>query len=643
MVTAHLLIFVNESYDLFPAATKEQAVWKIFSDEKRQRKGQEFSMENLVICERLRRLRSVMEQKGIDFYMMPTADFHNSEYVNAYFKVREFFCNFTGSNGTLVVWKDGAGLWTDGRYFIQAENELAGTGVTLFRMLEEGVPTIEEFLETQMKEGQTLGFDGRVVTVSDGRKYEKIVAGKHGRLVYEEDLAEKIWTDRPAFPVGAVSTLTDEVAGERVADKLTSVRKQVNKDGGKGILISKLDDIMWLYNIRGCDVECNPVAMSYTYITEKEAVLFIQSKALNEEAYAHLQKNGIAVEEYDNIFSYLKKLPASEDSIIADERYSSYTLYKTLETVRKPVNAKNPTELLKAVKNPVELANMEKVYLLDSVAVTRFIYWLKTHVGKERITEVTAADYLEGLRRQIPGFLDLSFPTIAGYKANAAMMHYEATEDNYAELSPEGMLLVDSGGQYVGGTTDVTRTIVLGPISEKIKKHYTLVAAGMLQLTHAKWLYGCTGRNLDILAREPLWEIGLDYKCGTGHGVGYILNVHEGPQGIRWRFNPGMTEAVIEAGMDVTNEPGVYVEGSHGIRIENVMVARNGEKNEYGQFMYFDTLTWAPIDLEAIDPEYLSPKQKEYLNAYHKTVYEKVSSYVPEEERAWLKKATREV
>lgn len=643
MVTAHLLIFVNESYDLFPAATKEQAVWKFFSDEKRQRKGQEFSMENLVICERLRRLRSVMEQKGIDFYMMPTADFHNSEYVNAYFKVREFFCNFTGSNGTLVVWKDGAGLWTDGRYFIQAENELAGTGVTLFRMLEEGVPTIEEFLETQMKEGQTLGFDGRVVTVSDGRKYEKIVAGKHGRLVYEEDLAEKIWTDRPAFPVGAVSTLTDEVAGERVADKLTSVRKQVNKDGGKGILISKLDDIMWLYNIRGCDVECNPVAMSYTYITEKEAVLFIQSKALNEEAYAHLQKNGIAVEEYDDIFSYLKKLPASEDSIIADERYSSYTLYKTLETVRRPVNAKNPTELLKAVKNPVELANMEKVYLLDSVAVTRFIYWLKTHVGKERITEVTAADYLEGLRRQIPGFLDLSFPTIAGYKANAAMMHYEATEDNYAELSPEGMLLVDSGGQYVGGTTDVTRTIVLGPISEKIKKHYTLVAAGMLQLTHAKWLYGCTGRNLDILAREPLWEIGLDYKCGTGHGVGYILNVHEGPQGIRWRFNPGMTEAVIEAGMDVTNEPGVYVEGSHGIRIENVMVARNGEKNEYGQFMYFDTLTWAPIDLEAIDPEYLSQKQKEYLNAYHKTVYEKVSPYLPEEERAWLKKATREV
>lgn len=643
MVTAHLLIFVNESYDLFPAATKKQAVWNFFSDEKRQRKGQEFSMENLVICERLRRLRSVMEQKGIDFYMMPTADFHNSEYVNAYFKVREFFCNFTGSNGTLVVWKDGAGLWTDGRYFIQAENELAGTGVTLFRMLEEGVPTIEEFLETQMKEGQTLGFDGRVVTVSDGRKYEKIVAGKHGRLVYEEDLAEKIWTDRPAFPVGAVSTLTDEVAGERVVDKLTSVRKQVNKDGGKGILISKLDDIMWLYNIRGCDVECNPVAMSYTYITEKEAVLFIQSKALNEEAYAHFQKNGIAVEEYDHIFSYLKKLPASEDSIIADERYSSYTLYKTLETVRRPVNAKNPTELLKAVKNPVELANMEKVYLLDSVAVTRFIYWLKTHVGKERITEVTAADYLEGLRRQIPGFLDLSFPTIAGYKANAAMMHYEATEDNYAELSPEGMLLVDSGGQYVGGTTDVTRTIVLGPISEKIKKHYTLVAAGMLQLTHAKWLYGCTGRNLDILAREPLWEIGLDYKCGTGHGVGYILNVHEGPQGIRWRFNPGMTEAVIEAGMDVTNEPGVYVEGSHGIRIENVMVARNGEKNEYGQFMYFDTLTWAPIDLEAIDPAYLSPKQKEYLNAYHKTVYEKVSPYLPEEERAWLKKATREV
>ena len=292
-------------------------------------------------------------------------------------------------------------------------------------------------------------------------------------------------------------------------------------------------------------------------------------------------------------------------------------------------------------KNPVELARMQEIFLKDSVAVTKFIYWLKTHVGKEKITEVTAADYLEQKRREIPEFLDLSFPTIAGYKSNAAMMHYEATPDNCATLEPEGMLLVDSGGQYLGGTTDVTRTIVLGPISEEIKKHYTMVAAAVMQLTHAHWLYGCTGRNLDILARQPIWDMDIDYQCGTGHGVGYILNVHEGPQNMRWRFTGGMVEAVFEDGMDITNEPGIYIQGSRGIRIENVMVAKNDVKNEYGQFMHFETLTWVPIDREAIDEKYLNDTQKKYLHEYQKTVYEKISPYLNEEEKEWLAKETR--
>lgn len=599
-------------------------------------------MENKVIKERLQSLRQAMAQNGIDFYMMPTADFHNSEYVNQYFKVREYFSNFSGSNGTLLVWQDGAGLWTDGRYFIQAENELAGTTITLFRMLDDGVPTIEEFLKEQMKEGETLGFDGRVISVQDGKKYEKELQDKKIHFAYGKDLADEIWADRPAFPAGKVTVLEEATAGRSMEEKLAQVRQKLKEEGARCFFLSKLDDIMWLLNIRGCDVECNPVAMSYVYITEEEIHLFIQNKVLEEPVRAYFAAHGIQVHEYRDMVAFLEKLPEGLE-ILIDDRHCSYTVYKTLSQKQKLLEKKNPTELLKAVKNPVELENMRKIYLQDSVAVTKFIYWLKSRIGKEEITELSAAEHLEQLRRQIPGFLDLSFPTIAGYKANAAMMHYEATPESFAVLEPEGMLLVDSGGQYLGGTTDVTRTIVLGPISDEIKKHYTLVAAGMLQLTNAKWLYGCTGRNLDIMARQPVWDISLDYKCGTGHGVGYILNVHEGPQNMRWRFTDGMVEAVFEAGMDITNEPGIYIEGSHGIRIENVMVACNGEKNEYGQFMYFDTLTYAPIDLEAIDPAYLTDRQREYLNAYHRQVREKVSPYLTLEEQEWLNEATREI
>lgn len=596
-------------------------------------------MENSIIRDRLKALREVMEQRGIDYYMMPTADFHSSEYVNDYFKVREYFCNFSGSNGTLLVWKDGAGLWTDGRYFIQAERELEGTGVTLFRMLDEGVPTIEEFLKKEMSQGQALGFDGRVVSVLDGKKYEKCLKDKDIRFVYGEDLAEAIWKDRPGFPAGKVTVLEEALAGKSTGRKLEEVRVKMRKAGAEGFLLSKLDDLMWLFNIRGCDVECNPVAMSYCYLTQSQAVLFIQDRALDDGVRAYLSEKGITVREYGEIFDFLSGLPAGE-RVLLDDHNSSYMLYKTLQHCEL-LEKRNPTELLKAVKNPVELENMERVYLADSVAVTKFIYWLKTQIVKEEITEISAADYLEQLRRQIPGFLDLSFPTIAGYKANAAMMHYEATPDNFSTLAPEGMLLVDSGGQYLGGTTDVTRTIVLGPVSEEIKRHYTAVAAGMLQMTNARWLHGCTGRNLDIMARQPIWNMGLDYKCGTGHGVGYILNVHEGPQNLRWRFTDGMVEAVIEEGMDITNEPGIYIEGSHGIRIENVMVAKNDVKNEYGQFMHFETLTWVPIDMDAIDERYLTQEQRCWLYTYQKQVYEKVSPFLNEEEREWLKKETR--
>lgn len=603
-------------------------------------------MENCVIRNRLQMLREQMSNFEIDFYMIPTSDFHNSEYVNDYFKVREYFSNFTGSNGSLLVWKDGAGLWTDGRYFIQAEKELEGTGITLFRMLDEGVPTMIEFLSTKMKDGETLGFDGRVISAKEGKQLEKELEALQIKISFHKDLAEEIWQQRPMFPAGPITVISDDITGKTVEEKLNQLREQLIREGANSTVLTKLDDIMWLFNIRGCDVEYNPVAMSYAYITLEDVTLFVQKKILSHENEQYFKTHHIEVKEYHEVESYLiqgietEGYHELENRVLIDERYCSYSLYRVLMDHYFLIFKKNPTELLKAVKNDVELVNMRKIYLYDSIAVTKFIYWLKKNIGKLEITEVTAADYLEELRRVIPGFLDLSFPTIAGYKENAAMMHYEAVPEHCATLKPEGMLLVDSGAQYLGGTTDVTRTIVLGPISDEMKKHYTLVTAGMLQLSHAKWIYGCTGRNLDILARQPLWNIGIDYKCGTGHGVGYILNVHEGPQNLRWRFTDGMVEAVIEEGMDLTNEPGVYLEGSHGIRIENVMVAQKDEKNEYGQFMHFETLTWVPIDREAIDERYLTEEQKQLLQEYQKIVYEKNSPYLNEEEREWLQHET---
>lgn len=599
-------------------------------------------MENKVIQERLCALRDAMQNAGVDFYLIPTADYHNSEYVSDFFKVREYFCGFTGSNGTLVVWRDGVGLWTDGRYFIQAEKELEGTGVELFRMMNEGVPTIEEFLKEKMQNGQTLGFDGMVVSTGIGLGLEKALKEKGIKFLYDNDIAGSLWRERPSLPAGEVRGLPEEITGLSYKEKLAQVMEKAEQCGAEAFFLSKLDDLMWLFNIRGCDVECNPVALAYGYFTKEESVLFVQNKALNLEVKSYLSANNIVIKEYADVAEHLRALPEG-NKVLVDKRYTSYALYKCLTEKQELVEKNNPTELLKSVKNPVELQNMEKIYIKDSVAVTRFIYWLKQNIGKVEITEISAADKLEEFRREIPEFLDLSFPTISAYKENAAMMHYDPSPEKPVVLQAEGLLLVDSGGQYLGGTTDITRTIVLGPVSDEIKKHYTLTAAGMLELTNARWIYGCTGRNLDILARRPLWNIDIDYQCGTGHGVGYILNVHEGPQNLRWRFAPGMQEAVLEAGMDVTNEPGVYIAGSHGIRIENVMVAKNAEKNEYGQFMYFDTLTYAPIDLEAIDVRYLTTEQKNYLNEYHEEVYKRVAPWLSLEEQVWLKEVTRKI
>lgn len=599
---------------------------------------------NELIQARLAGLRAEMERAGIDYYMIPTADFHNSEYVNDYFKVREYFSGFTGSNGTLVVGRETAGLWTDGRYFIQAEKELEGTGITLFRMQEEGVPEIPDFLYENMQERQTLGFDGRTVNVRAGRRLEKKLSEKKFadnpvRIMYKQDLAQYVWENRPALPAHEIILLPEEISGCSTADKLAAVRAKIKEAGAEYLLISKLDDLMWMLNIRGRDIECNPVALSYGFVTQDEMYYFMQEREVTEEFRKYAQENHIILKDYTEVADFLESYEY-KGKVFLDEGSINYTLFKGLDGRAEYVTGANPTERMKAVKNETELRRIEEVYRKDSAAVIKFIYWLKSNIGRQEITEISAAEYLDRLRSEVDGFMELSFPTISAYKENAAMMHYEATPESHKVLEAEGMLLVDSGGQYMGGTTDVTRTIVLGEISEEVKKHFTLVAVGMLQLTDARFLYGCTGRNLDILARQPLWNIGTDYKCGTGHGIGYILNVHEGPQNIRWRYSQGIQEAVIEAGMIMSNEPGVYKEGSHGIRTENILVARDGEKNGDGQFMYFDTLTFVPIDREAIDAAYMQPVDIERLNRYHAAVYEKTAEYLTEEERAWLAEVT---
>ena len=592
------------------------------------------------ISDRIKLLQETLKNENIDYYMIPTSDFHNSEYVSGYFKVREYFSGFTGSNGTLVVSHDHAGLWTDGRYFVQAQKELEGSGIELFCMHEKGVLSIKEYLEQNMKDGEVLGFDGRVVTASYALSLEKVLSDKNMEFKYDKDIAGALWEERPSIPAFPIMILPEEICGQNVEEKLTQIRKEMKNHQCSAHLITKLDDIMWLFNIRGKDIECNPVAFAYGYITMTDAYLFVQKRTVSDELKQYVDKWKITLKYYDEIEEFLENVTA-QGRILLDERSVNCRLYGIVKGRAKVINAPNPSEKLKAIKNPVELEHMEKVYLKDSVAVTRFIYWIKKNIGKIPLNEYSASMHMDELRREIDGFFDLSFPTIGAYKENAAMMHYEATETVNKELKPEGMFLVDSGGQYMGGTTDVTRTIVLGEISDTIKRHFTAVAVGMLRLSDAKFLYGCTGRNLDILARGSLWDMGIDYKCGTGHGIGYILNVHEGPQNIRWRYAEDVKEAVIEEGMVMSNEPGVYKEGSHGIRTENVIVAKNSEKNDDGQFMHFDTLTYVPIDLDGIDISVMQPKDIERLNDYHKKVYDKVSPYLNDEERVWLREATR--
>ena len=405
-------------------------------------------------------------------------------------------------------------------------------------------------------------------------------------------------------------------------------------------ILTSLDDIAWLLNLRGGDIPNFPIVLSYVVLTEKELYFFANEAALSGEVREYLASNGVTVRSYGEIYEFVKQLRT--ERVLLDENKVNTAICRNLPEQTEILNRPNPTQMMKAVKNPVELENLRRAHVKDGVAMVKFLYWLKTNIGKTEITEISASDYLEARRREQEGNLGLSFNTISAYNANAAMMHYSATPESDAVLKPEGFLLVDSGGHYYEGSTDITRTIVLGPVPDEWKLHFTTVLRSMLNLANARFLYGCSGLNLDILSRGPLWEMGLDYKCGTGHGVGYLLNVHEGPNGFRWKIVPERNDsAPLEEGMVTTDEPGVYIEGSHGIRTENELICRKAEKNEYGQFMEFENITYCPIDLDAVEVKYLSDRELKMLNDYHAMVYEKLEKYLSREEREWLKDATR--
>lgn len=596
-----------------------------------------------MIQERLSALRSEMKKRRIDIYVVPTSDFHESEYVGAHFKARRFITGFTGSAGTAVITLTEAGLWTDGRYFVQAENQLKDSTVTLFRMGEEGVPEVDEFIKDKLQEGGCLGFDGRVVNGAWGKRLQKIADEKNASMHVAEDLIDLIWTDRPALPKEPLFLLEEKYTGKNTAEKIADLRAKMRDEGTDTHILTSLYDIAWLLNIRGGDIESVPVVLSYLVLTEQDCIWFLQEEVIDGIIRSYLDANRITVMPYDSIYEYVTKI-AQDAAVLMNCATVNYRICSSLNPAVRVVDKPNPTELMKAIKNKTEVDNTRKAHIKDGVAFTKFMYWLKTNIGKIPMTEISASDYLEERRREQEHFIELSFDTICAYGENAAMMHYAATPESDAKLKPEGFLLVDSGGHYYEGTTDITRTMALGPVTDEMRLHFTTVCRSNLNLAHAKFLYGCTGLNLDILARGPLWEMGIDYKCGTGHGVGYVLNVHEGPNGIRWRVVPERHDnGVLEEGMITTDEPGVYLEGKYGIRTENELVCHKAEKNEYGQFMEFENITYAPIDLDAIDPEAMTGRERKLLNDYHKMVYHTISPYLTKEEQEWLKTYTRAI
>ena len=593
------------------------------------------------VPERISALRALMEERGYDAYMVPTDDNHQSEYVGEHFKARAFITGFTGSAGTAVITKDTAGLWTDGRYFIQAEQQLSSSGVKLFKMGEPDVPTVEDFIADILPEGGTLGFDGRVVAMGEGQALEAAAAKKNGKIDYSTDLIDKIWEDRPALSEEPAFALGVEYTGESTESKLKRIRKAMEEEGADIHIIAALDDVCWTTNLRGNDIEFFPLLLSYAVITKEEMKLYIDERKLSDEMKADLAKDNISLRPYNAIYDDVKELSA-ESAILVDPSRLNYALYNNLPKEAKVIEKVNPTVLMKAMKNDTEIKNIKNAHVKDGIAVTKFMYWLKKNVGKTEITEIRAAEKLEEFRKEQEGYLWQSFEPICGSGEHAAIVHYAATPETNVPVVTDGLFLTDTGGGYMEGSTDITRTFAFGKLTDQMVEDFTTVLLCNLRLARAVFMHGTCGYNLDILARMPAWERGINYNHGTGHGVGYLMNIHEAPSGFRIAIRE-RERAVIEPGMVITDEPGIYIEGSHGIRTENELLVRKGQKTEYGQFLYFEPITYVPIDLDAVNPDMMTKEDKAQLNAYHAKVYELVSPHLNEEEQEWLKEYTRAI
>ena len=595
------------------------------------------------IVDRLRAFRARMEEENMAVVIVPTADSHASEYLADHFKTRQWLSGFTGSAGTLVVGREEAALFTDGRYFIQAERQIAGTGITLMRMGTAGVPTVEQYVRSLAKAGESCGVDFSVISSHFAADMSDMLAGREIALRDTGDWFETLWTDRPAMPTDPVYLLEEKYTGKSVSAKLAAIREVMAKAGADMHVVNVLDDIAWTLNVRGSDVHCTPVVMSYLLIGREDAIWFVDTQKVSEPVREALFSEGVYLREYGEITAALEAIEPGT-SVMVDGRKMTASLCAALADTNI-IQHENPAFRLKAIKNDVELDNLRAAHVKDGLAVTRLMYWLKQNAGKVPMDELSVTDRLLALRQEQEHFISTSFDTICAYRENAAMMHYKATEESSATIEAKDLLLIDSGAQYLEGTTDITRTFAMGEVDREQKEHFTAVLCGMMNLQNAKFLHGVTGIGLDILARGPMWDLGIDYRCGTGHGVGYLLSVHEGPNAFRWYKSPTRNEdTVMEAGMVTTDEPGIYIEGSHGIRIENELVCKKLEMNEYGQFMGFEAITCAPIDLDAVIPEQMTARQRGWLNAYHAFVLEKLEPLMAnEDERAWLRHATRAI
>lgn len=590
---------------------------------------------------KIQNFQKLIKKHNLDAYIIPTSDYHNSEYISSYFKGRQYLSGFDGSAGTLIVTKDQAFLWTDGRYYIQAAKQIENKPIELMKQGTIDVPTINDFLQKTLLNNSVLGFDGKVVSTNFALNLIKDLPN----IVINSnlDLIGEFWQERPSLPLSQLFILDLDYSGMTFENKLSKIRREMQKLNADAHIICSLEDQAWLYNLRGNDVQHTPVFLAYTYISNDECHIFIDNKKIDSVVRDYLDSKKIIIHEYFEFYDFIKKI--NNNKILMDFNKVNYTIYLELSKHDNTfINALDPSLMMKAIKNDIEIKNTINAHIKDGVAFTKFMHFLKTNIKTGQLSEISVSDYLEKERKKQNGFVDLSFNTICAYKEHAAMMHYSATKNTDYHLETNGLILIDSGGHYLEGTTDITRTISLGKISQDEKKHFTLVLKAMINLSNAIFLEGCTGQNLDILARGPIWKELLDYKCGTGHGVGYLLSVHEAPNGFRWKKTTDRNDsAILRPGMITTNEPGIYLENKYGIRIENEMLCINKGSNEFGNFLGFQTITFAPIDLDAIEVTLLNNDEKKWLNQYHNDVFNTISPYLNNEEKEWLKLYTREI